>query len=103
MSKRWIKIDPDGVIERVAYADGVSILERAHGGTWVEFGALDDGANVQEGGVYDSELGVCKTPQPFPSWIWDVDANTWVAPVAPPNNDGVGYSWNETTQEWVAF
>jgi len=36
---------------------------------------------------------------PYPSWVWNEDADTWEAPIARPD-DGEVYHWLEDTQEW---
>jgi hypothetical protein len=41
-----------------------------------------------------------RNPQPFPSWIWDVENKGWKAPVAYPADKKL-YLWDEDTLSWV--
>jgi hypothetical protein len=41
-----------------------------------------------------------KGPQPYPSWIWNDQTNSWDAPIPKPE-DGQEYYWDESSQEWV--
>jgi hypothetical protein len=47
---------------------------------------------------YDDELDAFIPPKPYPSWVFNIDACSWDAPVPIPN-DGV-YGWNEETLSW---
>lgn len=38
--------------------------------------------------------------QPFPSWVYDHENETWKAPVDMPDGEGI-YSWSEDNQVWV--
>lgn len=51
---------------------------------------------------YDRTRDAFIPPQPFASWTLDEDTCLWQAPVAYPD-DGAAYSWNESTQNWVAM
>jgi hypothetical protein len=50
--------------------------------------------------VQDGVVGVFYAPQPYPSWVLNIQTYTWEAPVPYPT-DGKGYVWDETTQSWV--
>lgn len=52
------------------------------------------------GDTYDVENDRFIAPSPFPSWVFDEDSYTWIAPVPYPN-DGLTYKWDETTMSWV--
>ena len=39
-------------------------------------------------------------PQPYPSWIVNLDTALWVPPVSPPDDDGL-WDWDEETQDWI--
>jgi hypothetical protein len=42
-------------------------------------------------------------PQPFPSWVLDLnDPNDWVAPIPMPTDEGYWYEWDEQGQTWTA-
>ena len=43
--------------------------------------------------------GKFRPPAPFASWLWDVDAWLWVAPIAMPDT-GLAYNWDEDNREW---
>lgn len=42
-----------------------------------------------------------RMPQPYPSWAWDDELWSWVAPVPYPEG-GNGYYWDENLQNWIA-
>lgn len=48
---------------------------------------------------YDSEKDAFIPPQAFPSWVLNEETCLWEAPVPYPD-DGLYYTWNETTQTW---
>lgn len=51
------------------------------------------------GHTYDAGLDAFVTPQPYPSWALDENAD-WQAPVPKPD-DGKMYRWDEATLSWV--
>jgi hypothetical protein len=51
------------------------------------------------GYTYSPDLDAFITPQPYPSWTLDANAQ-WQAPTAMPT-DGMMYSWDEVAQTWV--
>ena len=51
------------------------------------------------GYIYQADIDAFVAPKPYPSWSLDANAQ-WQAPVAMPT-DGM-YSWDETSQSWVA-
>jgi|TARA_Y100000015_G_scaffold17205_1_gene16558 hypothetical protein len=62
----------------------------------------DESSRGKFAGVGDNYLpehDIFVSPQPFNSWIVDVDKAEWVAPVAKPSDDGE-YLWNEFTFKW---
>ena len=52
--------------------------------------------------IYNEEHDLFMWPQPFPSWILDLDTGCWEAPVAHATDvpAGVGFEWNEETLSW---
>jgi len=53
------------------------------------------------GFTFDSERDAFIPPKPFDSWVLVEETAQWEAPVPYPD-DGVMYSWNEETADWVA-
>jgi hypothetical protein len=51
------------------------------------------------GMIYDETRDAFYLPQPYPSWTLNETTCFWESPVPYPN-DGKGYQWNESTQEW---
>ena len=51
------------------------------------------------GYTYRPDIDAFTSPQPFPSWTLDANAQ-WQAPTAMPT-DGKMYSWDEATTAWV--
>lgn len=43
--------------------------------------------------------GKFRAPQPYPSWSWDDDTQSWVAPIPYPQ-DNNAYVWDETIGDW---
>ena len=41
-----------------------------------------------------------RDPQPFPSWSYDYESNTWVPPAPYPGWPTNPYVWDEETQQW---
>ena len=79
---------------------GVAFCNRLLGGTWKQ---TSYNANIRKhyagiGYTYDAGRDAFITPQPYPSWALDDNAE-WQAPVPMPD-DGKMYSWNEETLSW---
>ena len=55
--------------------------------------------NAYVGGTWDGS--VFKSKQPFNSWIWNLETNSWEAPVDLPPYDDKKYEWNEQTLSWI--
>jgi hypothetical protein len=49
---------------------------------------------------YSFDLDAFIPPQPFPSWLLNIQTCLWEAPVPYPN-DGEKYYWDEATLSWV--
>jgi hypothetical protein len=47
-----------------------------------------------------SPNGAFIPPQPYPSWLLDMNAFQWEPPVPYPADGGI-YEWDEETQSWV--
>lgn len=50
-------------------------------------------------GVYDEEVDAFIGPQPYPSWILNIDTYEWEAPKPFPSVDKF-YKWNEDKKRW---
>ena len=81
---------------------GAAYCERLFGGRWVQtsYNGSIRGSYAGVGMVYNEQLNVFMSAQPFPSWVVDVAKKDWVAPVAMPD-DGKSYDWDEATLSWV--
>ena len=100
----------EGIVETivVAEADYIGTLE----GTWIQTsyntirGIHTNGDTPLRynyagiGNVYDTELDVFRSSQPYPSWTMDAQTYDWVAPVECPDDDNE-YAWNEENQDWT--
>lgn len=60
------------------------------GGQWVE-----SATKVGIGWTWHGDH--FRTPQPYPSWIWD---NDWQPPIPYPDDDGM-WTWDEQQQAWI--
>ena len=52
------------------------------------------------GFIYDPDLDVFMSPQPFPSWTLNRETYAWEPPVPVPDTQYQYYSWNEESQQW---
>jgi hypothetical protein len=80
---------------------GAAFCERLFGGRWVQ---TSYNGNFRKnyagiGYTYRQGMDAFVPPQPYPSWVLNIDAQ-WEAPVPMPM-DGKRYSWNEATLSWV--
>ena len=111
----FAELDADNMVKRVivvsnsdtADASGVekeyigaAFCERLLGGTWKQ---TSYNGNIRKryagiGYTYDTGRDAFITPQPYPSWTLDDNAE-WQAPVPMPT-DGKMYGWNEETLSW---
>ena len=51
------------------------------------------------GYFYNSDLDIFIEPQPFPSWVFDTESQTWQAPKPIPDGDNI-YYWDESVLDW---
>lgn len=78
------------------------------GGAWVQT-SYNNNFRKQFAGIgysYDPVADVFVEPQPFPSWVLDVDHN-WQAPVPKPSQASLPagksvWDWDEAALAWVA-
>jgi hypothetical protein len=52
------------------------------------------------GYTYDEVLDAFIPPQPYPSWVLNLESCNWESPVSYPV-DGKKYVWDEASQSWV--
>jgi len=54
------------------------------------------------GMTYSPEHDAFIFPQPYPSWLLDLnDPHDWVAPIPMPTEKGYWYEWDEGEQTWI--
>ena len=113
----------DGIVQEVIVAeqdfvDTVMVYERA--GTWVQTSFNTNGGVHYDpetglpsadqskalrknfagvGYSYDEDRDAFIPPKPFFSWLLNEETCHWEPPIAYPD-DGLYYTWNETTQSW---
>ena len=81
---------------------GINFCSSIFGGSWVQ---TSYNSNFRKnfavpGSKWDSELNIFILPQPYNSWILNIETNDWEAPVAYPT-DGKYYYWDENTTTWM--
>ena len=52
------------------------------------------------GYTYDEQTDAFYPRQPYPSWVFDADSYTWVAPVPRPDA-GLDWIWDEASKSWI--
>ena len=94
-------------------------VELASDGTYLRaplyYGTCDDDANLNVAGflevISEEEYNTRKVAEfearkPYPSWVWDNNTLSWVAPISRPddaiiNGGTVAYKWDEETVSWI--
>lgn len=76
-----------------------------HGGVHYGPDGQPDGPGLRKnyagiGYAYDALLDAFIPPQPYQSWLIDIDTCLWNPPVPYPD-DGQTYTWDETTKSWI--
>lgn len=76
-----------------------------HGGVHYGPDGQPDGPGLRKnyagvGYTYDALLDAFIPPQPYPSWLLNVNTCLWNAPIPYPD-DGQNYIWDEATRSWV--
>lgn len=81
---------------------GAEFCRNLLGGTWKQtsYNGNMRGRYAGSGYTYRSDLDVFISPKPFPSWSLDLETTEWVAPVPRPEGE---YVWDEDAQNWVAL
>ena len=80
---------------------GAAFCESLLGGTWKQTSYNNNMRKryANPGYTYDAGRDAFITPQPYPSWALNENAD-WQAPVPMPD-DGKRYRWDEATLSWV--
>lgn len=111
----FAEIDANGTVQRVVVvsnaelqddgqeseAKGVAFLQSLYGqGTWVQtsYNANRRKHYAGVGYTYDAQRDAFIPPKPYPSWLLDEEACTWIAPVPKPEGP---HAWDEQSQQWV--
>jgi hypothetical protein len=79
---------------------GAAFCSKLLGGVWKQT-SYNSNFRKRYAGIgysYDPALDMFIEPQPYPSWTVDAEGD-WQAPVPKPEGD---YTWDESTQAWVA-
>ena len=111
----FAKIDENNVVTQVIVAEQDFINSGAVGASsnWVQTSYNTKGGVHNDGGValrknyagigytYDKDRDAFIPPQPFPSWIWNIEQGYWEAPVECPEITKTTLQrWNEETISW---
>ena len=117
----FAQLDADNAVLRVVYvpndvialADGTEdeaagiayCVHHAGEGPWIQASYNGNMRNRYPaiGDAYRDDLDAFIRPQPYPSWILDLNANDdWIAPVPQPVDDEVSWwEWDEGNLTWV--
>ncbi len=92
-----IAIIENGIVVNTIVCESIELAESITGLTAVEYTA-EDPAGIDW--TYNSTTGKFRSPQLFPSWIYNEEIKQWEAPVAYPTDDK-NYIWDEATTSWV--
>jgi len=88
--------------EQAANYFGIYTPFSENGVKWVQT-SYNNNFRKQYAGIgytYDSVKNKFIAPQPYPSWLLDVDTAQWYAPTEMPD-DGKRYTWDEKETIWV--
>lgn len=85
-----------GRVKQILVADSIEIAETLTGKQCFESTL----GNI--GFVWNEEHGDFLPDRPYPSWSWDAENVSWVAPKKKPESE-VELIWDEDTQDWVDF
>ena len=80
---------------------GIDFCVNLFGGTWVQtsYNKTFRKNYAGVGSIYDPVADHFCSPQPYPSWILDADAQ-WQPPTPYPT-DEKPYTWDEATLNWI--
>ena len=111
-------LDPDGIVTKVivgkheneggidweTYYGAVRCSYNTRGNHHANGGTPFRGNYPGPGFTFDPDFGpdgAFISPQPFPSWVLNLDTALWDAPVPMPSEDM--WLWDEDTLAWVAL
>lgn len=104
----WAELDENNIVLRVTVGnndepdEGYQWLIDNLGGTWVQT-SYNGNIRYNYAGIgytYDEGRDAFIPPKPFDSWVLNEETCLWEAPIPYPN-DGLVYSWDETSGDWV--
>lgn len=102
----YAQVGIGNVVQQVIFVVDIydaSWCAKQYGGQWLE--TFENGSQRKNfagvGYTYDAAMNAFVPPQPYPSWVLDVETAQWNPPIPYPN-DGKIYKWDETTKSWVA-
>ena len=81
---------------------GAEFCTNLFGGEWVQT-SYNNKIRKQYAGIgytYDADLDIFIAPQPYPSWILDVN-HDWQPPTPMPVVEGKKYVWFEPNKVWI--
>lgn len=117
----FAELDDQNIVLRVIVVsdedavDGENFCHDLLGGRWKQTSYNTRGGQHLLGGTpfrknyagigytYDETLDAFLPPQPYPSWILDLNTGLWNPPILKPNdpNDNQYYVWDESQSNWV--
>lgn len=100
MTRYFAKINKDNLVDEVIVCDTKTWINQNKIGEWVE--TFINSRNKEYAGVgynYDRLLKDFYRPQPYPSWVLDINLE-WQAPLPKPVIEGKFFQWNEEKLNW---
>jgi hypothetical protein len=98
----FAEVDKDNKVINVIQAEDEEFIKTL-GSSYIETFESETviGARADKGYTYDTSKKAFLPPQPYSSWVFDENTNTYEAPVTYPT-DSKQYKWNEEDQTWDA-
>lgn len=101
----------NGIVTNVIVADQEVIDSGMFGTGWVQTSFNTYGGQHPEnrplrknyagvGFTYDADLDAFYAPQPYPSWVLNIDTCLWEPPVSKPEGR---HLWDEVTVSWITL
>lgn len=89
---------------------GREFCNREFGGNWIQT-SYNGNMRVRYAGpgyTYYSDLDAFLEPQPYPSWVVNIETKSWESPLGPEplltdeqKHTGSYYFWDEDSQQWI--
>lgn len=90
--------DPNGVEKEEI---GVNFCKQIFGGNWIQTSynkkIRKNYAGI--GYIYDAVSDAFIPPQPYPSWVLNIETARWEPPIPYPTDNKI-YVWDEPTKSW---